>query len=227
MSGPWGVGWLGGQRGQRHRAILVFVDWRLDRSNIRHDTGRKLIYAAAGVFLMMVAACSGTTTRIAEPGDVADVEVTSTTSTSTTTTSTTTTTIAPNPGMAASVAFLDACVSGDGLTGPCHCALSALATAVPADQWAIMEDRLQVDGRFPEVMGEALVACREAPEPALDVAAIDPLVQSCVDAGTDRAVCRCAGIRAWQIVPVALLGDYANDSAAVPSFADLVDACRI
>lgn len=129
--------------------------------------------------------------------------------------------------MAASVAFLDTCVSGEGMTGPCRCALDAIADVVPEADWPVMEDRLALDGDLPPVVAEALVGCRAAPDPAFDVESIDDLVSTCEADGVDRVVCRCAAIRAWQIVPPALLGDYSGSTEADPGFGDLVAACRI
>ncbi len=175
--------------------------------------------------LAVLLGCSGSSTRVAEPAST--TAMSTTTTVVATTTSTTTTTLPPRPDLAISVAFMDQCVTTDGVAAPCRCALAEMARSIPADQWRVMEDRLEADGNLSEPLADALVACRSAEPLSLDMAAVEALTDVCEDTGTDIAVCRCAAVRAVQIVPSDLLGEYGTTTDVSPSLADLTARCEI
>ncbi len=90
-----------------------------------------------------------------------------------------------------------------------------------------MEDRLGADESLPEPLADALVACRTAEPQPFDIAAVEALSDVCVAGGADLAVCRCAGVRAVQIVPSDLIDEYRTAMDVSPSLADLVERCQI
>lgn len=191
--------------------------------------------------VVVAAGCSGTSPSVSDAAD--QVQATSSTSTiaststaapvvaSSTTTSilTTTTTVVEYAvaGLRESVSFVDSCVSGGGTSGACQCALGAAAEAVPADQWAVFEDRLIADLGFSDELAAAIEACRGAAAPPIGDLMSVRLDAACVGVPGVTSECSCAVAMAQEVVPASLLEEWAASVAGEvePAMADLVARC--
>ena len=193
------------------------------------------------VLLAVLSACSGASPDASSATTRADSASTTTTTPSTTTSApTTTTTVATTTtsttttiveyavaDLAVSVAFVDSCVTAGGTSGACQCALGAAAELVPADQWAVFEDRLVADQGLPDALATAMDACRGAEAPLIGDLVPVRLEAACAGVGASGDARVCAVDLAQTVVPTPLLEEWA---AAVgdevePSMADLVARC--
>ena len=186
--------------------------------------------------LALVAACSGaspesstaTTRSTTPPTTVAPTTTDATTTTTAAPTTTTTTEVSyAVADLAISVAFVDSCVTAGGTSGACQCALGAAAQMVPADQWAVFEDRLVAEQGLPDVLVSAMDDCRGAEAPPVGDLVDVRLEAACAAAGAADDACACAMDLATAVVPASLLEEWAAavDGEVEPSMADLVTRC--
>ena len=187
--------------------------------------------------LALLAACSGASPESSSATTRA-TPTTATTAAPTTIEPTTTTTAAPTTttttevsyavaDLATSVAFVDSCVTAGGTSGSCQCALGAAAELVPADQWAVFEDRLVAEQGLPDALAAAMDECRGASAPPIGDLVDVRLEAACAAAGAADDACACAMNLATAVVPASLLEEWAAavDGEVEPSMADLVGRC--
>ncbi len=125
------------------------------------------------------------------------------------------------------VAFMDACVAGADLVGPCHCAARRMEGGLAVADLEVLEDRMSGALEFPPELATALVDCREAaPPPAWPDARQQQYLNAC-SAGSDRlkSLCACSLARAQQVVPAHRLGDYLASNEVQPAIAEFINQC--
>ena len=124
-------------------------------------------------------------------------------------------------------AFMDACVAGPGLVGPCHCAATRMEGSLTAIDLVVFEDRMTGALEFSPELASALVDCRDAaPPPEWSQARQQLYLDEC-SAGADRlkSLCACSLARAQDVVPVHRLGDFLASTEVQPDIVDFINEC--
>ena len=141
----------------------------------------------------------------------------------------TTTTEAPlfRLGIDATVAFLDACVADDSLTGPCHCASGRLESGFSDGDLVVFEDRLTGLNDFSPEVAAALVDCRDATAPAeWSTTSAQRYVAGCTKGeGRLEDLCRCSVNRAQDVIPEARIGEFLESPTVQPNLVDFINTC--
>ena len=141
----------------------------------------------------------------------------------------TTTTEAPlfALGIDATVAFLDACVVDDSLTGPCHCASARLAAGFSDGDLVVFEDRLTGLNDFSPEVAAALVDCRDATAPTeWSTTSAQRYIAGCTKGeGRLDDLCRCSVDRAQDVIPEARIAEFLESSTVQPNLVDFINTC--
>lgn len=124
-------------------------------------------------------------------------------------------------------AFMDACVAGSGLVGPCHCAAGRMEANLTEIDLVVLEDRMTGALEFSPELASVLVECRDAaPPPAWSGAQQQQYLDAC-SAGSDRlkSLCACSLARAQEVVPAHRLDEFLASTEVQPGIVDFINLC--